>query len=80
MIYNMIKENFMAIRNELEKIFEQVKGEKVTLSDEMTFDELGFDSLDKMDIIMRIEETFNVSFGDDVNIPTVGDLIKKLEK
>lgn len=70
----------MAIRNELEKIFEQVKGEKVTLSDEMTFDELGFDSLDKMDIIMRIEETFNVSFGDDVNIPTVGDLIKKLEK
>lgn len=70
----------MAIRNELEKIFEQVKGEKITLSDEMTFDELGFDSLDKMDIIMRIEETFNVSFGDDVNIPTVGDLIKKLEK
>ncbi|HBL98653.1 TPA: acyl carrier protein [Candidatus Dependentiae bacterium] len=36
-----------------------------TIKDESTFDELGADSLDRVEIIMKIEEAFDVELDDD---------------
>ncbi|ATN32567.1 acyl carrier protein [Rhizobium sp. ACO-34A] len=44
-------------------------------------DDLGADSLEIMEMIMRLEEEFGLDIGDDVieKISTVGDAIKYLE-
>ncbi len=45
-------------------------------------DDLGADSLDIADIVMSLEEEFDVEVPDDVlqNIKTVGDIVKYLEE
>lgn len=44
-------------------------------------DDLGADSLDLADIVMSIEEEFDIEVPDDqlVNIKTVGDVVKYIE-
>lgn len=69
----------MDIRKKLEEIFKDYKGEEVALADETTFDSLGFDSLDKAELLIRLEEELDVNFDDDLQIETVGELVKKLE-
>lgn len=45
-------------------------------------EDLGADSLDVMEIVMRLEETFNITIPDDEveNAPTVGELYQALAK
>ncbi len=45
-------------------------------------DDLGADSLDAVEIIMDLEECFNISIADDAaeNIKTVKDLVEYIEK
>mgnify|MGYP006292507293 CR=1 FL=1 len=44
-------------------------------------DDLGADSLDQTELIMALEEEFNVDIDDDANrIETVGDAIKYIEE
>ena len=45
-----------------------------------TFEELGFDSLDKVDLMMQVEEKFGVTLGDDVAVATVGELAAKIDE
>jgi len=47
-----------------------------TVTPASTFDELGIDSLDLVDIIMNTEEMFNIAIGEDIagRLHTVGDL------
>lgn len=54
--------------------------EKVT-SDALLSDDLGADSLDLVDLVMSLEEEFNVELSDeDVGeIKTVGDIVKFIE-
>lgn len=71
-------------------IFEKVKDilidqldceeEKVTLEASIT-DDLGADSLDIVDLVMSLEEEFDVEIPDDQveNIKTVGDIVKYIE-
>ncbi|MBM6921091.1 acyl carrier protein [Phocea massiliensis] len=58
-----------------------VEEEKVTMEASITED-LGADSLDVADIVMSIEEEFDVEVPDDQlqNIKLVGDIVKYIEE
>ena len=58
----------------------KVEAEKVTL-DARLKDDLGADSLDAVEIIMDIEDEFNIQIDDSEaeNIKTVGDIVKYIE-
>lgn len=57
-----------------------VEEEKVTMEASIT-DDLGADSLDLVDLVMSLEEEFDVEIPDDQveNIKTVGDIVKYVE-
>lgn len=44
-----------------------------------TLEDLEFDSLDTVEVMMSIEEEFDVQLEADENIKTVGDLVKLIE-
>lgn len=64
----------MDILKELNTIVDEYKGEHVALADDTAFDDLGFDSLDKVDLMIQIEEKFDIQFPDDLTITTAGEL------
>ena len=70
----------MNVLEELKAIVNDYKGEELTIAAETTFEDLGFDSLDKVDLMMQIEEKFEITLGDDLVVNTVGDLVKKIEE
>lgn len=53
-----------------------------TIRAEASFDELGIDSLDKINVLFELESEFNISIPDDEAraITTVGGIIDRLEK
>ena len=57
-----------------------VEEEKVTM-EESIVDDLGADSLDLVDLVMSLEEEFDVEIPDEQveNIKTVGDIVKYIE-
>ena len=57
-----------------------VDEDKVTM-DASIFDDLGADSLDVVDLVMSLEEAFDIEIPDDQveNIKTVGDIVKYAE-
>lgn len=70
----------MNVLEELKAIVNEYKGEELEIAAETTFEDLGFDSLDKVDLMMQIEEKFDITLGDDLVVNTVGDLVKKIEE
>lgn len=54
--------------------------DKITLEASIT-DDLGADSLDVVDLVMSIEEDFDIEIPDEEveNIKTVGDIVKYIE-
>ena len=72
--------NTMETLQELEKLVCEYKGETLTLKNDTTFDELGFDSLDTVDLMMQLEEKFGITFDDDLQISTVGELATKIDE
>lgn len=58
-----------------------VDEDKVTLEASITED-LGADSLDVVDLIMSLEEEFDIKIPDDEveNVKTVGDIVKFIEE
>lgn len=59
----------------------RVNPEKITLETHLEND-LGADSLDSVNVIMALEEEFDISITDEAaqNIKTVGDLVNFIEK
>lgn len=57
-----------------------VEEEKVTMESNITED-LGADSLDTVDLVMAIEEVFDITIPDEAveNIKTVGDIVNYIE-
>ena len=57
-----------------------VEDEKVTMDASIT-DDLGADSLDVVDLVMSLEEEFDVEIPDNQveNIKTVGDIVRYIE-
>ncbi len=47
---------------------------------ESTFEELGVDSLDTVELVMSFEEEFNVTIEMNDELKTVGDIVKLIEK
>lgn len=71
---------------EFEKLQEIIAGvlniEKETITEETKFiDDLGADSLDIFQIILEIEDAFNISIDDSAaeNIVTVGDAVDQIK-
>lgn len=64
----------------LAEIVNEYKGETVEITESTTFEDLGFDSLDKVDLMMQVEEKFGVTLGDDIAVATVGELAAKIDE
>ena len=69
----------MDILNELNEIVKEYR-DGVTLSEDSVFAELGFDSLDRVELIMAVEEKFDITFPDDIQVDTVKELIEKINE
>lgn len=52
--------------------------EKITM--ESTWDELGLDSLDTVELVMNVEDELGVSLELTEDMKTVGDVVKEIEK
>jgi acyl carrier protein len=63
-------------------IAEQLNIEESKVSHNISFDALGADSLDQIEILMRSEEVFNIEISDEEseNIVCVKDLVDCIEK
>ena len=64
----------------LAEIVNDYKGEKLDINENTTFEDLGFDSLDKVDLMMQVEEKFEVTLGDDLVVTTIGELAAKIDE
>ena len=60
-------------------IVDQLNVEEEGLTLETSFEELGVDSLDLFQIVIEIEEEFNVQIEDAEAIKTIGDAVKFVE-
>lgn len=49
------------------------------VTEDSTFDSLGVDSLDMVELIVDVEDTCEIEFGEPEGLETVGDLIKYIE-
>ena len=70
----------MTTLEKLKEILSECKGEELDIMAETTFDELDFDSLDKVDIVMQIEEAYDISLGENMQLSTVGELVAKIDE
>ena len=50
-----------------------------SVTDESTFDSLGIDSLDLVELICEIEDQLDVDFGEPEGLATVADLVAYLD-
>lgn len=68
----------VACAAEVKKIIaEQLSRDVATITDESTFDSLGADSLDRVEIVLNIEEACNVELDDEAveKLKTVQELV-----
>ena len=63
-----------------EVICEQLGIEKEEVNLETTFEELGADSLDLFQIVIELEEKYNVQFEDVEELKTIKDAVEYVEK
>lgn len=69
----------MDILKELNDIAKEYRGDgELKMGDNFT--DLGFDSLDKVELVMAIEDKFGITFPDDVVVNTVDELVAKIEE
>lgn len=71
--YNMLEKLQKAIR-------EHAEDDSIVITEETTFAELSFDSLEIMEFVMNLEDEFGVSIQVNESMRTIGDLIKVLEE
>ena len=65
---------------EITKVFRDYKDDQeLTLTEQTTFAELELDSLDTVDLVMNLEEQFNVTIEMSDGIASVGDLMRAIE-
>lgn len=53
---------------------------ELTITEDTSFEDLEMDSLDIVELAMKIEDEFNVNIEMSENIKTVGDLLHIIEK
>ena len=70
----------MDILQQINEIVKEFRGDDTVLKMDDNFNELGFDSLDRVELDMQIESRFDISFPDDLQIETVKELVDTIEK
>ena len=60
-------------------IAEKISCDISTLTAETKFSDLGIDSLDVTELVMNIEDEFNVEIEVDSSLSTIADLVKLVE-
>lgn len=60
-------------------IADQIGAEEENITENTSFEDLGVDSLDLFEIIISVEEEFDVQIEDAEAIKTVGDAVKFVE-
>jgi len=66
---------------QITKIIREYKqDENLEISEDTAFSDLALDSLDTVEIVMNMEEQFNVAIDMDEEIKTIGDLIRVIKK
>ncbi len=61
-------------------ICEKLEVEKEEVSIDTTFEELGADSLDLFEVVIELEEKYNIELEDAEKIKTVQDAVKYVEE
>lgn len=63
-------------------VTEILKIDASTVKTDSTFESLGADSLDMLEIIMKLEETFGIEISDEqaAQIKTVGEAVESIQK
>ena len=71
----------MDIRLKLSEVFAS-KSPNAKLEDETKLEDLGLDSLDKIELLYAIEESFGIEFENEEmqSYITIGDIVKSIEK
>ena len=64
----------------LAEIVNEYKGETLNITADTTFEDLGFDSLDKVELVMQVESEFGIEIGADVAVNNIGELVAKIEE
>ena len=70
----------MSILDKINEIIRDYSKQDVRFEESTAFDTMGFDSLDKVEVLMRIEEAYDIMFDDDLQVTTVGELVKEIER
>ncbi len=60
-------------------VIEQLGLEEDKISEETSFESLGVDSLDLFQIVIEIEESFNIEIGDPEDMKTLKDVVTYIE-
>ena len=58
-----------------ERLVENLDVEEGLITEEATFESLGVDSLDMVELICELEEKCEIDFGEPEGLETIGDLI-----
>lgn len=70
----------MNIEKLVKLIAEHVECDIAEIKEETTFESLGIDSLDTVEMVMELEEELGTELQLDEKLTTVGDLLKFIEK
>ncbi len=68
------------VLDKVKKILAEYKGiDEAIIQPETSMESLGIDSLDTVELVMNLEDEFDVEIEVDEDIKTVGDLVKIIE-
>ena len=70
----------MDILQQINEIVKEFRGDDTVLKMDDNFNDLGFDSLDRVELVMQIESRLDIAFPDDRQIATVKELVDTIEK
>lgn len=68
-----------ALKNVKEVLSENLDIDPSEITEDATFDSLGIDSLDMVELIVDLEDSCDVEFGEPEGLETVGDLVDYIE-
>lgn len=70
----------MNVMDTIKKLLEENAGiDPATVNNDSTFESLGLDSLDMVELICNLEEECDIEFGEPEGLETVSDLIDYVE-
>ena len=75
----MLEETTMTFEKVAALIAENRDLDASELTMETTFESLGFDSLDTVELVMTFEEEFGVTLEVDENLKTIGDVVRLID-